>query len=30
MDGRIEAIELKKDGTPGRHIILEQGDKFVK
>ena len=30
MDGRIEAIELKKDGTPGRHIILEQGDKLVK
>ena len=30
MDGRIEAIELKKDGTPGRHIILEQGDKSVK
>jgi len=27
-DGRIEAIELKKDGTPARHIILEQGDKL--
>ena len=30
QDGRIEAIELKKDGTPGRHIILEQGDKLAK
>ena len=30
MDGRIGAFELRKDGTPGRHIILEHGDKSSK